>query len=442
MSANPSAGAPCAHPGTPLADMRAGIDACVHCGFCLQACPTYLTLDDENDSPRGRIVLMRSAYEGTLALDDPSLREHIDQCLGCRGCETACPSGVPYGQLLEATRATMAERQRQPLIARLVLGVFRNALLLRLALFAAKIMRRIGVADLLSSLPGRAGFAMAMLASTNRSFRGGRYQASANAADRGSAVLLRGCVMDGLFSETNRATERTLRVNGYRMERAPSPRCCGALHAHAGDLDGARDLARKNITAFESTRADHIVTNAAGCGAMMKEYGHLLAKDTEWSERAERVAARVKDVTELLAAAGPRPAGPLHSRVTYDAPCHLLHAQRIAAAPLQVLSAIEGLELVPIAGADQCCGSAGIYNLLEPDVSARVLEPKLNEIRLAGVALVATGNPGCLMQIGAGLYLAGKGARAVHPVDLLDEAYATGIGPRKSGSGSGSGSGK
>ena len=431
MSANPSTAAPCAHPGTPLADVRAGSDACVHCGFCLQACPTYLTLDDENDSPRGRIVLMRSAYEGTLSLDDPSLRRHIDQCLGCRGCETACPSGVPYGQLLEATRATVAQRHRPPLIARLVLGVFGNPLLLRAALFGAKIFRNLGIADLLSALPGRAGFSMAMLASTNRTFRGGKYQASAIKADRATAVLLRGCVMDGLFSETNRATERTLRVNGYRMEQAPSPRCCGALHAHAGDLDGARALARRNIAAFEETSAEYIVTNAAGCGAMMKEYGHLLAGDTEWSERAEKIAARVRDVTELLAAAGPRPAGPLPVRVTYDAPCHLLHAQRIAAPPLQVLSAIEGLELVPIAGAEQCCGSAGIYNLLEPEVSALVLEPKLNEIRLAAVDMVVTGNPGCLMQIGAGLYRAGKGTHAVHPVDLLDEAYATGIGVRK-----------
>lgn len=431
MSANPSTAAPCAHPGTPLADVRAGIDACVHCGFCLQACPTYLTLDDENDSPRGRIVLMRSAYEGTLSLDDPSLRQHIDQCLGCRGCETACPSGVPYGELLEATRATVAQRHRQPLIARLVLGVFRQPLLLRVVLFGAMVTRRIGLADLLSSLPGRLGFAMAMLASTNRRFKGGNYEASAHKADRGTAVQLRGCVMDGLFRETNHATERTLRVNGYAMHEAPSPRCCGALHAHAGDLDGARALARENIAAFEKTTADFIVTNAAGCGAMMKEYGHLLAKDPDWAERAEKVGTRVRDVSELLAAAGPRAAGPLHTRVTYDAPCHLIHAQRVTSAPLQVLSAIEGLELVPIAGAEQCCGSAGIYNLLEPEVSKQVLAPKLNEIRVAGVDTVVTGNPGCLMQIGAGLYLRGRGPHAVHPVDLLDEAYATGIGPRR-----------
>jgi glycolate oxidase iron-sulfur subunit len=437
MSANPSPTAPCAHPGTPLADVRAGIDACVHCGFCLQACPTYLTLDDENDSPRGRIVLMRAAYEGTLALDDPSLQTHIDQCLGCRGCETACPSGVPYGQLLEATRATIAQRTPQPAIARLVLGVFSRPLLLRVVLFGAKIMRRLGIADLLSSLPGRVGFSMAMLASTNRKFRGGNYQASAHKADRGSTVLLRGCVMNGLFGETNRATERTLRVNGYAVQSAPSPRCCGALHAHAGDLDGARELAKKNIAAFEKTTADFIVTNAAGCGAMMKEYGHLFAKDPEWSERAEKVAARTRDVSELLAAAGPRSAGPLHVRATYDAPCHLVHAQRVASPPLQVLSSIEGLQLVPIAGADQCCGSAGIYNLLEPEVSSQVLDPKLNEILFTGVDLVITGNPGCLMQIGAGLYRIGRGVSAVHPVDLLDEAYATGIGPRKSVSGGG-----
>jgi glycolate oxidase iron-sulfur subunit len=428
MTANAST-APCAVPGTPLSEVLAGIDTCVHCGFCLQACPTYLTLDDENDSPRGRIVLMRAAYDGTLSLDDPSLRTHIDQCLGCRACETACPSGVPYGQLLEATRATVAERHRPPLIARMVLSVFRKPRLLALTLWAARQIRSLGIADILAALPGRAGFSMAMLASTNRKFQGGRYGASARAADRGSTVLLRGCVMEGLFRQTNQATERTLRMNGYVVHTAPPPRCCGALHAHAGDLAGARELAKKNILAFEGTNADYIVTNAAGCGAMMKEYDHLLAKEADWSERAERIAKRVRDVTELLAAAGPRRGGPLHMRVTYDAPCHLLHAQRIAAPPLQVIAAIEGVELVPIAGAEQCCGSAGIYNLLEPEVSAQVLAPKLDEIRLSMADAVITGNPGCLMQIGAGLYKSGAGTRCMHPVDLLDEAYATGIGP-------------
>jgi len=428
MSANPSTAAPCAIPGTPLSELRAGIDACVHCGFCLQACPTYLALDDENDSPRGRIVLMRSAYEGTLSLDDMSLRRHIDQCLGCRACETACPSGVPYGQLLEATRATVATRHRPPLVARLVLSVFRKPQLLKVTLWAARMLRQMGVADLLAGLPGRFGFSMAMLASTNRTFKGGRYEASSPSPTRGSATILRGCVMDGLFRETNRATERTLRLNGYAVHRAPAARCCGALHAHAGDLEGARDLAKKNIEAFEATKSDYIVTNAAGCGAMMKEYGHLLAGDPEWSERAERVASRTRDVSELLAASGPRRAGPMHLRVTYDAPCHLLHAQRISSAPLTILSAIENLEFIPIAGAEKCCGSAGIYNLLEPAVSAQVLAPKLDEIRVSTVDIVVTGNPGCLMQIGAGLYQGKTGTRVIHPVDLLDEAYATGIG--------------
>jgi glycolate oxidase iron-sulfur subunit len=310
----------------------------------------------------------------------------------------------------------------------MVLSVFRSPRLLSFTLWAARLIRQLGIADLLSALPGRAGFSMAMLASTSRTFGGGRYEASSPSPTRGSATILRGCVMDGLYRETNRATERTLRLNGYAVHRAPPARCCGALHAHAGDLEGARELAKKSIEAFEATKSDYIVTNAAGCGAMMKEYGHLLANEPEWSERAERVAARVRDVSELLAAAGPRRAGPMHLRVTYDAPCHLLHAQRVSAAPLQMLSAIENLQFVPIAGADKCCGSAGIYNLLEPAVSAQVLAPKLDEIRLSTADIVVTGNPGCLMQIGAGLYQGKTGTRAVHPVDLLDEAYATGIG--------------
>lgn len=417
----------CALPDTPLAAAAAGIDTCVHCGFCLQACPTYVNLEDENDSPRGRIVLMRALLEGTLAPENESVRTHIDRCLGCRACETACPSGVPYGHLLEAARATLLERRPLALVARLVLGIFSRPRALGIALALARGMRRSGLASVLGRrLPGALGFAFAMLEATvagTRDLERRDYPARGDGA-RGRVALLEGCVMRGLFRETNDATRRTLSANGYVPIDAPRQGCCGALHAHAGALDDARALARRNIAAFEHSGAEFVVVNAAGCGAMMKEYGHLLADDPEWSARAVNVALRVRDVSELLAAAGPAPGAPLPLRVTYDAPCHLLHAQRVVTPPLAVLAAIPQLELVSLPDADQCCGSAGIYSLVEPATSALVLAPKVQHIAATAAALVATGNPGCLMQIGAGLARAGLTARAVHPVDLLDASYA------------------
>ena len=419
-------GAPdhCALPGTPLADARAGLDKCVHCGFCLQACPTYVVLEDENDSPRGRLLLMRSLLEGSLATSDRDVRQHLDQCLGCRACETACPSGVPYGQLLEATRATLTERHPLPLPARLLLRVFAHRRLFSLAMAAGRAMRATRIGRLLARLvPGRYGFAIDMLESTRLPIDRRDYVAAGDGA-RASFALLEGCVMAGLYAHTNSATSRTLTVNGYREVRTPGQGCCGALHAHAGDLDAARRLARENIAAFEAGGADVIVSNAAGCGAMLKEYGHLLADDPDWGERAAALSKRSRDVSELLADAGPVEGGPLDITVTYDAPCHLLHAQRIAAPPLKVLAAIPGARLVPLVDAEYCCGAAGIYNLLEPGTSAAVLEPKLEHIRNADAQYVATGNPGCLMQIGAGLRRSGIRSRAIHPVDLLDASYA------------------
>jgi glycolate oxidase iron-sulfur subunit len=413
----------CALPGSPLADALPGINACVHCGFCLQACPTYLNLEDENDSPRGRIFLMRSLLEGTVTPNDGSVRQHIDQCLGCRACEPVCPSGVPYGQLLEATRATLREYQPISFLARLILFVFARRWLLRPAMFFSRILAATPIPTVMSGLKGRLGFAMAMLASTGRSIERGRYT-PVSRGERGNVAVLRGCVMDGLFSNTNGATARVLEVNGHAIVAAPGQQCCGALHAHAGDLETARKLARRNIAAFEKSGAEFIAVNAAGCGAIMKEYGHLLKDDAEWHERAAAIGSRVRDISELLAAAGPRAGGPLPIRVTYDAPCHLQHAQRVTQAPLSVLAAIPGLELVPLHDSDQCCGSAGIYNLIEPETSDAVLEPKLVNIRATRASWVVTGNPGCLMQIGAGLIRAEIPAKAIHPIDLLDASYA------------------
>ena len=421
LSPHHASTAACAIPGSPLDFAKAGIDACVHCGFCLQACPTYLALADENDSPRGRILLMRALVEGALAPDDPTVKTHIDRCLGCRACETACPSGVPYGHLLEATRATIGGKH--PLVARSVLAVFRHQWLLRPALIGGRILRATGLSKLLGRLPGPLGFAMAMLESTRTAIARTPYVATGDGS-RGSAAVLLGCVMEGLFAATNRATERVLAVNGWTVVATPGQQCCGALHAHAGNLDAARDLARANIRAFEQSGAATIAVNAAGCGAMMKEYVWLLAGDPEYASRAAAISARVRDISELLAVAGPARGGEVPLAITCDAPCHLQHAQRITAQPMMVLAAIPGLTVVPLVDSDQCCGAAGIYNLVEPAVSNAVLEPKLAHIARTGARYVATGNPGCLMQIGAGLRRSGSSARTVHPIDLLDASYA------------------
>jgi glycolate oxidase iron-sulfur subunit len=397
-----------------------------------------VNLEDENDSPRGRLVLMRRLLDGDIALTDEGVARHVDRCLGCRACETACPSGVPYGELLEATRATMAPVRGTPLVARLVLTVFRHHVLLRAALFGARVFRATGLPRMLARvLPKRLAFPVAMLASTSPvALRVGTAQprkpgewkldgrTTGPREPQSSVTLLEGCVMSGLFAHVNSATEKALEVNGHRVCGTAGQRCCGALHAHAGDLEGARDLAKQNIAAFERSDAEFVVVNAAGCGAMLKQYGHLLHDDPSWAARAERLAARTRDVSELLASTGPQPGTqevPL--RVTHDPPCHQMHAQRIVNPPLQLLRAVPGLDLIPLEDADQCCGSAGIYNLVEPDVSDAVLAPKLARIAESHAEVVASGNPGCLMQIGAGLLLSGSDVKAVHPVELLAVSY-------------------
>lgn len=387
--------------GTPLARAAGGLDRCVHCGFCLPTCPTYIALEDENDSPRGRLLLMSAILEGELPLTDPAITTHLDRCLGCRGCETACPSGVPYGHLLEATRETLAAQRRLPLPARLLLAVFARPRLLAIALAAARWFRATRLPRLLAGLPGRIGFASAMLASSSSGSRPDRCTPVAEPAREEKATrvgVLLGCVMEGLFAPTNRATERTLSTNGYRVVDVPGARCCGALHLHAGDAATARALARTNIAAFERARVDAIAVNASGCGAAMKEYGLLLDEDPEWRDRAHSIASKVRDVTELLAAVGPRRGSPLVATVAYDPPCHLYHAQRVTEAPLKVLQAIPGLTIVPLVDAELCCGSAGIYNLVQLRISLDVLAPKLDQVARSGTEIVATGNPGCLMQ--------------------------------------------
>jgi len=395
----------------------AGLDPCVHCGFCLSACPTYLATGDEADSPRGRIVLMRALEHGEIPATDPALNTHLDACLGCRGCEPACPSGVAYGQGLEAARALLVARRGLPAKARVMLTVLARGWLRRPLLAMARWIR--GMGRIRGSRPGSPGFALGMLAATRPVT-----SASADAADGiepglGTVALFRGCVMDGLFGHVHAATRRVLEANGYRVVEAEGQVCCGALHLHAGDTGAARRLAEMNLAAF-LPETDWIVVNSAGCGAMLRELPHLLDVPA-----AGRFSSRVRDVSELLSAAGPRQGGTLPFRVLYDAPCHLQHAQGVHAEVLQMLGAVPGLDLVPHEGADECCGSAGIYSILQPGMSEAVLDRKLDAIRAVDPPsdFVLTGNPGCLMQIGAGLQSAGLRTRVAHPVEVLDWSY-------------------
>jgi glycolate oxidase iron-sulfur subunit len=403
------------------------LQPCVHCGFCLPACPTYLATGDESDSPRGRIVLMRALERDEIGPEDDALVHHLEACLGCRGCEPVCPSGVAYGRGLEAARERLFEARGLPPLARAVLGVFRHQSLWRPLFTAARAFRATGLARAMAG-GGRVGFGMGMLAAS-----GGRAvgrtggQAVVSRADRLTArpsdgptvALFRGCVMDTLFRHVHDATRRTLEHNGYRVVEVEGQTCCGALHEHAGDRAAAAALARWNVAALADS-ADYVVTNSAGCGALLKDYGHLLD-----DEVSARVAEQVRDVSELLAAAGPKPGAPLDLDVAYDAPCHLQHAQGVQEAPLAVLRAIPGLRLQLLPGHDRCCGSAGIYSVLKPAMARAVLASKIESIAAADPrpAVLASGNPGCLMQIGAGLLAAGLDTRVAHPVELLDWSY-------------------
>jgi glycolate oxidase iron-sulfur subunit len=395
---------------------------CVHCGICLPACPTYRVLGQEMDSPRGRLYLMRAAAEGRIGLTE-NFVTHMDRCLGCRGCETACPSGVPFGRLLEEVRGQIERRVPRPLsrriLGRLILGTFPSRRHLRLALGLLGLYQRSGLqrvvrgSGVLRPFP-RAG---AMERLLPRLGGGGRTAApprlEPDGPSRGTVALLTGCVQALLFPEVNGATARLLARSGYTVLSPPAQGCCGALHLHWGDRAGARRLARANVAALAG--ADWVVTNAAGCGTALRDYGHLLAGDPA----AAALAARVRDVSELLAVALPEPRHPVPLTVTYHEPCHLVHGQRVREAPRALLRAIPGLRLVELPESDLCCGSAGVYNLLEPTIAGQLLARKLDRIAGTGADVVASGNPGCLLQLRMGLAERGLGIRAHHPVELL-----------------------
>ena len=406
---------------------------CIHCGLCLNHCPTYRELGVEMDSPRGRIYQMIQVDQGRLPLAD-SFVKHIDLCLDCRACETACPSGVQYGKLVEAARAQIEQHYRRPLAQRAVRRfVFRHLLsspaLLRLAGWglwsyqASGLQQMVRRAGLLEELGLSSIEALTPPAEPPFFFRQLGRTHPAQGRRRYRVALFAGCIANVSFARLNEATLRVLAANGCEVVIPRDQICCGALHVHAGVRDEARRLARRNIRAFLAEPFDALLTNAAGCGSTLKEYHELLGGDEEYAERAAIFAEKTKDVTEFLAEAGlVQPLGEVAVRATYQDPCHLVHGQRVRSAPRELIQRVPGVEFRELPLAEICCGSAGIYNIAHNDLSMDLLEKKIQAVNATGAELVLTANPGCLLQLRAGVARWGRGQRVGHVVELLDQA--------------------
>jgi glycolate dehydrogenase iron-sulfur subunit len=409
---------------------------CVHCGFCLPACPTYRSWGNEMDSPRGRIDLMKGVNQGAMALDG-TVVGHFDACLGCMACVTACPSGVRYDLLIESTRATVERDYRRSLGERafreLIFALFPYPERLRamawpLYAFAKSglqaVVRRSG---LLRLLPRR----LAQLDALLPPLRLGDLTASlpvftpASGARRGRVALVAGCVQRVFFPRVNAATARVLAAEGFDVIVPRSQGCCGALSLHAGRDAEAKRFARGLMQRFDQEPVDFVIVNAAGCGSTLKQYGELLSDDLEWAERAAGFAAKVRDVSEFLATIEPVAVRhPIGARVAYHDACHLAHAQRVREQPRALLRGIPGVELLEIPDGDQCCGSAGIYNLIEPESAEEIGERKVENVLAVGADLLASANPGCTLQIVSLLAKRGVSLRAAHPIEILDASLA------------------
>jgi glycolate oxidase iron-sulfur subunit len=430
------------------------INTCVHCGLCLSACPTYRETGVEMSSPRGRIHLMKAVSEGQIGMNSEVFQGQMSECLNCRACEAVCPSGVHYGAILEASRAQLerarlqalqpgsnAERaglERRPLWQRIIRkgvfdGLFHSMTWFRAFSGAMAAYQRTGV----QWVARRSGLLRmfgldemeSMLPTLSRSFvvpQGQMYRAEGE--PRATVALLTGCIMSTAFAEVHEATIRVLQKNHCEVLLPPGQECCGALHSHGGDLEGARNLARRNIAAFEGLGVDAIIINAAGCGSTLKEYAELLHDDPRWRRRAEAFVAKIQDVHEFLAGIGLERSGlgMLSVRVTYQEPCHLAHAQRISIQPRALLRAIPGLELREMQESALCCGSAGVYNITQPEMAARLGARKIQHALATGAEVIATGNPGCAVQMAGELYRRGKPVQVRYIVELLDEAYRRG----------------
>jgi glycolate oxidase iron-sulfur subunit len=412
---------------------------CVHCGLCLNHCPTYIELGLETESPRGRLYLMRALSQGRIPISENVVR-HLDLCLQCRNCEAVCPSGVRYGQLMEETKAEiLRDGRRAPaswLASRLVLRLFfSHPQRLRPLMNALGLYQRSGLqgllrrSRLLAILPGPWHNLEQLLprVSTRPFTARGVVGSPADGPARFRVGFLSGCAMPYIYERVHNATVRVLVRHGCEVVVPSEQVCCGALHLHSGDRQEARRLARRNIDVFLAENVDAIITNVAGCGAAMKEYGELLKDDPRYAEKAARFSALVKDVTEFLMDLPLSDGlGPLHQVVTYQDPCHLLHVQGIKSEPRALLQAIPGLELVEMSHPDQCCGSGGLYNITHPQMAERLLQRKMQDVAATGAQIIATANVGCALQLEAGLRRYGLTGRLAHVVELLDESYRRG----------------
>ena len=417
------------------APAEADLYRCVHCGLCLSACPTYTQLGVETESPRGRIALMKAVHEGRLGISERVV-SHWEMCLQCRACEAVCPSGVPYGRIMEYSRAQVLAQDKQGAQLKRVTRWFLRSVLAHSGRLRAggrllrayqrwgpqKLLRASRVLDL---LPGGLGRMEAQMPVMDREFFGPSKEVYRARGQRKATVgLLSGCVMPLMQGETMRAAVRVLTRNGCDVVAPEGQGCCGALHLHAGDLESGRELARRNIDVFLEAGVDSIVTASAGCGSSMKEYQELLKDDAEYGEKAARFSALTQDITQFLAGLPwERPRARLERRVTYQDPCHLAHAQRITQEPRLILESIPGVRLVEMEQAAMCCGSAGFYSMVQPELSGKILDSKLDWVEATGAEQVVTANPGCMMQIETGLRQRGISSPVVHVVDILDEAY-------------------
>jgi glycolate oxidase iron-sulfur subunit len=431
------------NPGVPLESGFSGPDKpqyedlarCIHCGLCLNHCPTYRLWGMEADSPRGRIRQMVLVDQGKMAVNE-SFVTHIDRCLDCRACETACPSGVEYGKLVELTRAQIAQEYRRPYFSRVVSDfVYRKLLpsprriatvarLLRL--YQRSGLQRIARATGFLGLSGLQTKDL-LLPPVDSEFFFSRLGQTYPAVGvrRARVAFFAGCVAQVTFSALNEATIRVLQANGCEVVAPPKQLCCGALAAHAGVRDTARELARVNMDAFSGDGFDAIVTNAAGCGSTLKEYMHLFSGGSAEHDRAAAFSRKMRDVTEFLAELGlAAPLNPLPMRVTYQDSCHLLHGQKIREAPRKLIRSIPGIEFVEIPHSDLCCGSAGVYNVTQPEASMSLLKDKMENARSTAAPVIVTANPGCILQLRAGAHIHGTGQEVLHVVELLERSIA------------------